>query len=261
MNAMEIIDYIKQCGRIEIPSMQLQLGITYKEAKSIVDDLLEKCQLVYENGLSYVYLETLDKNSEEKSDEEQDNDEEDEDEEDEEEDFDDEYESEFEKFLEEQDEYENDDEEDKKKFKAHIDESETQDIYKAFRRAKTFNDIESHIRRISAKRREAIQNLDNVLDKLILEKQKPISANYRPQHTLWEDGLEFMEAVDERLERLIKSDRKMGRKGAIKKASAYLEAVKDTCDGKMAQVYERLVYEIINTSDYTYAQMKKQIWE
>ena len=50
----------------------------------------------------------------------------------------------------------------------------------------------------------------------------------------------------------------MGQKGAVKKAETYLEAVRDTHDGKMVEVYERLVYEIKNISSYLYKQLKKQ---
>ena len=52
----------------------------------------------------------------------------------------------------------------------------------------------------------------------------------------------------------------MGQKGAVMKAETYLEAVRDTHDRKMVQVYERLVYELKNTSSYLYRQIKKHFF-
>lgn len=109
-----------------------------------------------------------------------------------------------------------------------------------------------------AKRNEAAQNLVNILSQIIAKKSAPISADVMPAHTSWDNENEFNNCVMDRLERLIKSDEQMGQKGAVKKAETYLEAVRDTHDGKMVEVYERLVYEIKNISSYLYKQLKKQ---
>ena len=88
------------------------------------------------------------------------------------------------------------------------------------------------------------------LSKIADKKKAPITADKMPLHPSWDNEDEFAKVVMERMERLIKSDKRMGQQGAVKKAETYLEAVRDTHDRKMLQVYERLVYEIKNTSSY-----------
>lgn len=110
----------------------------------------------------------------------------------------------------------------------------------------------------SVERKSAMQNLASVLSKITDKKKAPISADEMPSRHSWDNEDEFADAVMERMERLIKSDKRMGQQGAVKKAETYLEAVRDTHDRKMVQVYERLVYEIKNTSSYLYGQLKKQ---
>lgn len=110
----------------------------------------------------------------------------------------------------------------------------------------------------SVERKAAMQNLASVLSKITDKKKAPISADEMPSHHSWDNEDEFADVVMERMERLIKSDKRMGQQGAVKKAETYLEAVRDTHDRKMVQVYERLVYEIKNTSSYLYGQLKKQ---
>lgn len=112
----------------------------------------------------------------------------------------------------------------------------------------------------SVERKEAIQNLVSVLSKIADKKKAPITADEMPSHPSWDDEDEFADVVMERMERLIKSDKRLGQQGAVKKAETYLEAVRDTHDRKMVQVYERLVYEIKNTSSYLYGQLKKQFF-
>lgn len=82
-----------------------------------------------------------------------------------------------------------------------------------------------------------------------------------PTHPSWKSETEFEKTVMERLERLVKSDRRMGWRGAVKKAEIYLDAVRDTRDQKKVQVYERLVYELKNTGSYYYSQLKKRLFE
>lgn len=109
-------------------------------------------------------------------------------------------------------------------------------------------------------RKDAMQNLVSVLNKVADKKRAPITADRMPLHPSWDNEDEFAEVVMERMERLIKSDKRMGQIGAVKKAETYLEAVRDTHDRKMVQVYERLVYEIKNTGSYLYGQLKKQFF-
>lgn len=112
----------------------------------------------------------------------------------------------------------------------------------------------------STEHKETMQNLVSVLSKIADKKKAPITAYEMPLHPSWTNEDEFADVVMERMERLIKSDKRMGQVGAVKKAETYLEAVRDTHDRKMVQVYERLVYEIKNTSNYLYGQLKKQFF-
>lgn len=80
-----------------------------------------------------------------------------------------------------------------------------------------------------------------------------------PQHFLWENEEAFESAVMERIERLVRSDLKMSRSGAVEKAKEYLFVVRDTRDGAMAQVYERIVYELKNMGDGFYGKIRKCI--
>lgn len=106
----------------------------------------------------------------------------------------------------------------------------------------------------------AVQSLVTVLGLIAEKKSAPITCEEAPGWSLW-NFKDFEEAVVERLERIVKSDKRMGRQGAIKKAETYLEAVRDTHDRKMVQVYERIVYEFKTASDYIYRQIKKRIFD
>lgn len=113
----------------------------------------------------------------------------------------------------------------------------------------------------SEEQKPAIQGLVNILSRIAERKKEPVSADVVPGHNLWVNDDEFAKAVIERMKALIRSDKKMGKQGAVRKAETYLEAVRDTHDGRMVQVYERIVYEIKTTSNYLYAQLKKQLFE
>ncbi|MDE6060894.1 MAG: hypothetical protein K2G31_05435, partial [Clostridia bacterium] len=104
---------------------------------------------------------------------------------------------------------------------------------------------------------EIIHKFNNVEE--IADMHKMVRAPFvMPAKSSWVDESEFESAVKERKIRLIKSDMKLGLQGAIRKAETYLEAVRDTSDAKMIQVYERLVLDLKNTSAYQYAKLKKQ---
>lgn len=109
--------------------------------------------------------------------------------------------------------------------------------------------------------KEQAQKLNELIKKIKEKKKAPVSEDVKPPHHLWPDDDEFEEAVMSRMKRLITSDRKMSRTAAVKKAEAYLEAVRDTHDRRMVQLYERLVYDLKNTSNYMYSQLKKKFFE
>lgn len=82
-----------------------------------------------------------------------------------------------------------------------------------------------------------------------------------PSHDSWVDEDLFIEVVISSIEKLMRSNPKMGLRGAVKKAETYLEALKQSEDFKMMQVYERLVFELQNTSEHVYTQLKKRLLE
>ena len=108
--------------------------------------------------------------------------------------------------------------------------------------------------------KSAITRMAIVLSNIAYEKSQPVSPRVPPEHTLWENEDEFADEVMKRFERIVKSDKNMSRSDAIKKAETYLEGVRDTHDGKMMQVYERLVYEMKNFGEYAYNRLKKQFF-
>lgn len=166
--------------------------------------------------------------------------------------------AEYEKFLEKKLFSESDDEEDEE---TEEDEAYERIINCVFHSDAEENEVESTIEQVdSAERKAGIQNLVAALSRVADKKKAPISADIVPAHDLWSHEEKFGEVVIERIERLIKSDKRMGQKGAVKKAETYLEAVRDTHDRKMVQIYERLVYELKNTSAYLYNQLKKQFF-
>lgn len=122
-----------------------------------------------------------------------------------------------------------------------------------------FNPSESNPSETEAsERKTSINNLVTVLHRVVDKKKEPVTAKRMPAHPSWINEKDFTQAVMKRLELLIKSDNRMGQKGAVKKAETWLEAVRDTRDAAMVEVYERLVFEIKNTSCYMYGQLKKQ---
>ena len=74
-----------------------------------------------------------------------------------------------------------------------------------------------------------------------------------------EDG-EIAKAVADRIKRIVKSDVRMGLKGAVKIAEAILEAVRDTDDYEIILIYERIVYEFKHMSGTDYSQLKREIF-
>ena len=108
-------------------------------------------------------------------------------------------------------------------------------------------------------KKDSVNQLAIVLKCIAEKKQHEDIIIEQPSHSLWSNEEEFDAAVMERLERLVRSDLKMARRGALKKAETYLYAVHDTHDGKMAQVYERIVYELKITSDGLYNRIRNCI--
>lgn len=117
------------------------------------------------------------------------------------------------------------------------------------------------LEKLTLNKKDSVKQLAIVLNRIAEKKQHEDIAIEEPSHSLWNNEEEFDAAVMERLERLVRSDLKMARRGALKKAEMYLYAVHDTHDCKMAQVYERIVYELKITSDGLYNQIRNCIRE
>ncbi len=61
----EILKYIKKNKYIEFPSLQEKFNLSYKETKSIIDDLISNGTLVFDSGVKYSYKESSVSTSEE----------------------------------------------------------------------------------------------------------------------------------------------------------------------------------------------------
>lgn len=115
------------------------------------------------------------------------------------------------------------------------------------------------LEKLTLNKKDSVKRLATVLNRIAEKKRNGDIDIEEPSHSLWNDETEFDSAVMERLERLVRSDLKMARRGAIKKAETYLYAAHDTQDDKMSQVYERVVYELKITSDKLYNQIRNCI--
>ncbi|MDE6058729.1 MAG: hypothetical protein K2G44_01665 [Clostridia bacterium] len=236
MNKTEIIEYIKKKQFAETADLQKKFGISYKEAKSIIAELVSNEDLVFSGGVRYDFVGRN-------------------------------------KFLREERraELERRREELIRRIQAETEEDEEDDDLDV----ETEHKIEDYLKYLEHQSEEddgsedtEYDNIINLMlhsdedgDKITRRGQPPIAVDAIPVHSFWDDEEEFAQAVIERIECLVKSDMKMGRQGAVKKAEAYLEAVRDTNDRKKIQVYERLVYELKNTSSYLYGRLKKQFCE
>lgn len=91
-----------------------------------------------------------------------------------------------------------------------------------------------------------------------IQSNPKIEENIFPTHYLWDSEFEFIRTVRRKKVEIVKSDKNMGVKGAIKRAQALLEETKNNGDAKFAEVYERLIYEFKNTTPYEYTKLKRQ---
>lgn len=62
MDKKAITGFIEQSGFAEIPLLQQKFNLSYKEAKSFVDGLIESRILKYDNGVRYSYVGAKDNN-------------------------------------------------------------------------------------------------------------------------------------------------------------------------------------------------------
>ncbi|MDE7452875.1 MAG: hypothetical protein K2N22_00520 [Clostridia bacterium] len=212
MNKTEIINFIKRSGYAEAAELQQRFGISYKEAREIIDQLAGDGTLVYESGVKYVC---------------------------------------------------------DKKLPSPLDGFEERRRELERRRAELIGIMNNEPAADDDDDEDFdLSEYEEDDDASISDFEKYFNDNFSDDDDdedgsdgLWESEEAFDAAVKERIIKLVKSDIKMGKSGAVKKAEQWLEAVKDTSDKKMIKVYEELVEVIKNTSNYLYAQLKKQIFE
>lgn len=101
---------------------------------------------------------------------------------------------------------------------------------------------------------------DNFLDELDLDDlDNKQSERMTPVTQIDDDGDdddEFLERCGRRMMEIIASDKSLGRKGAIKKVKALL-AETDKGETALIEVYEGVIYELENMTDYNYAKFRK----
>lgn len=262
-------EYAKKHGGVQLAALQAEFKLNYKEAKIIVDTLVSSGYISYEGGLDYKYIKPaptaeptrrrirqygtprirslreeykdLDDGTNDK------------------------IKDLFKRLraeLEEEDEHEDEDEDD-----VYYDPDwdfltveDAEDEDEEFENLFDF-DVKAESDKIRLElNRKSLENLHSVLLKMIEIKSRPVSPFIEPDHSLWQ-GDNFDCEVFSRIEKLVQSDRKMGLKGAIKKAETYLEAVRDTHDRKMVQLYENIVYRLKSTTSYQFNLVKKYLFD
>ena len=130
-----------------------------------------------------------------------------------------------------------------------------------FRRKSTEDDKTRADEKIREKLKEKRQALASVLNAVAARKFEPVTSKKKPAHPSWQNDEEFENVVMNRIEKIVKTDKRMGKSGAVKKAEVYLDAVRDTSDWKMTQVYERVVYELKISSDEDYRKLREALFK
>lgn len=77
-----------------------------------------------------------------------------------------------------------------------------------------------------------------------------------PEHPSWDNENDFMRFSGECLTAIINFNKKMGRLGALKKAQVILEDVQKIQNKKLIEVYEFLIFELQNMSNYYYIKIR-----
>ncbi len=80
-----------------------------------------------------------------------------------------------------------------------------------------------------------------------------------PEHPSWDNDNDFMRFCAEKLIEIVNSDKRTGRQGALKKAKVILEEARKTRSKKMIEVYECIIFELQNMSNYYYIKIRSQL--
>ena len=106
-------------------------------------------------------------------------------------------------------------------------------------------------------RRKSLGHLAVTLKKISEQKQKK-EHEERDSLQKYANNYQFRKVVRAKLIALVRTDLKMTRAKAITKAEGCLCAARDMGNDKAAAVYEKVIFELNNMSDYLYTRLKSQ---
>lgn len=87
--------------------------------------------------------------------------------------------------------------------------------------------------------------------------KKKVPHDEKYDRTLWRSKEEFNQAFFEELANLIKSDKRMGRQGALKKAREKYHRLFVKHETKSVEVYSRIINELLDITDSEYRELKE----
>lgn len=106
-------------------------------------------------------------------------------------------------------------------------------------------------------RRKSLGHLAVTLKKISEQKQKK-EQEEQASHQKYANNYQFRKVVRAKLISLVRTDLKMTRAKAITKAEGCLCAARDMDNDKAAAVYEKVIFELNNMSDYMFNRLKSQ---
>lgn len=106
-------------------------------------------------------------------------------------------------------------------------------------------------------RRKSLGHLAGTLKKISEQKQKK-EQEERASLQKYTNNYQFRKVVRAKLIALVRTDLKMTRAKAITKAEGCLCAARDMGNDKAAAVYEKVIFELNNMSDYMFNRLKSQ---
>lgn len=106
-------------------------------------------------------------------------------------------------------------------------------------------------------RRKSLGHLAVTLKKISEQKQKK-EQEERASHQKYANNYQFRKVVRAKLIALVRTDLKMTRSKAITKAEGCLCAARDMGNDKAAAVYEKVIFELNNMSDYMFNRLRSQ---
>lgn len=105
---------------------------------------------------------------------------------------------------------------------------------------------------------EALERYQEERLRILREHEEELKEEGPPAHPSWTDEFEFMRRVRQEKEQIIKSDKDMGVKGAIKKVESLLAAARRIGNEPLAEVFERVIFELDHMTPYEYTKLKKK---